>query len=127
MTDFTTHRLGVKKTLRRYEIYEGRGDAAMKGKDKGEKFDWIKWAELLKKGTPEERREYLRRFQRKPTVRYYYWEAEPPSFEPQQFGMCSGYNSIEELKRDHKYSIERVQRGESLGWITRAEIVEEIE
>ncbi|RKY33156.1 MAG: hypothetical protein DRP74_00455 [Candidatus Omnitrophota bacterium] len=96
-----------------------------KGKGKGKEFNWEKWTELLETGSAKERKEFLKQHLEKPTLRYYFWEAGP-TYGPRQLGRCEGYETIEELKEDMKYTIQQVKEGRCLGWIMKAEIVEEI-
>ncbi|MHA1226121.1 MAG: hypothetical protein ACTSPV_05195 [Candidatus Hodarchaeales archaeon] len=74
---------------------------------------------------PEEKREYLKKVYGQPKERYYYWEIVPGKGLC-QLGSADGYDSIEELKEDRKYSMKEIEKGNVAGYIMKAEIVEEI-
>jgi len=51
-------------------------------------------------------------------ARYYYWEAN--AAYAYQLGSSDGYETLEDLMRDQKYSIDRVKRGEAIAIILKA-------
>ena len=57
--------------------------------------------------------------------RYYYIE-ESESYGQRQMGALEGYESIEELKRDQRYSIELNKERKLACWIVKREIVEKL-
>ena len=88
------------------------------------KFDWDEYWGLEK---PKERKRYLKECYHIPKVRYHVWYVLPGDEKPSRAGKDDGFDSMKRVNEYLRELLPRLKDGRARCWISKEEVIEEIE